>query len=380
MSSMLNGPNSQPSKPPKDRSWIYITGAVVAVHCLCIGWAVFFHSQAISKQKIPQRLVVQTIALNANPLPKAPLPKNPLPKQPIPPTPIMPTPLEHKSNSPNYEPINRQQTTPKPEPTPQPQSSPYTPPEFIPQQPQQPVPPPKTTPVVKPTVKQPPKPLSPPAPKEPPKPIEQPKPKEPPKPKEAPKEAPKPAAPPPPAKPTYKVDLRHASQKADEEAKKFQEEQQKKKEAQLVELQRQQKLVAEAKERMAKISGSRDKIPSKAANSLSSVPTAITSLEVDALSVPKNAPIISQYEVSYRDELAARLKLLLRLPEYGDVKVNLTLTRSGKVDKVAIVSAESILNRKYIEKTLPELSFPAFGNNFAAASEYTFAITLSNEI
>lgn len=60
--------------------------------------------------------------------------------------------------------------------------------------------------------------------------------------------------------------------------------------------------------------------------------------------------------------------------------MNLTLNRSGKVAKVAIISAESIVNSKYIEKTLPELSFPAFGTNFAAASEYTFMITLSNEI
>jgi len=72
--------------------------------------------------------------------------------------------------------------------------------------------------------------------------------------------------------------------------------------------------------------------------------------------------------------------LLLRLPDYGDVKVNLTLDRTGKVFKISVINAESVANRKYIEKALPEMSFPEFGTNFASAAEYTFAITLSNEI
>jgi colicin import membrane protein len=149
---------------------------------------------------------------------------------------------------------------------------------------------------------------------------------------------------------------------------------------QLAQRERQQKLVDAAQERMSKITASRDQTVSERANSSSSaVPQAIASLEVDALPASKGAPPLSGREAAYRDELAGRLKLQLRLPEYGDVKVNLTLDRAGKVVKAAIVSAESAANRRYIEKTLSGLSFPAFGTNFESAPEYTFAITLSNE-
>ena len=89
---------------------------------------------------------------------------------------------------------------------------------------------------------------------------------------------------------------------------------------------------------------------------------------------------MGDHEVSYRDELANRLKLLLRLPEYGEVKVKLTIERSGKIAKVLIISSESSANRKYIEKTLPGLTFPQFGTRFGDVDQYTFSITLGNEL
>lgn len=87
----------------------------------------------------------------------------------------------------------------------------------------------------------------------------------------------------------------------------------------------------------------------------------------------------STEEVGYVDELIGRLKILLKLPEYGNVKTMLTLNRSGDVVKVVVVSAESTTNKKYIEKTLPTLSFPAFGSNFSNEKQHTFQITLCND-
>ena len=84
----------------------------------------------------------------------------------------------------------------------------------------------------------------------------------------------------------------------------------------------------------------------------------------------------STAEVGYRDELASRLQILLRLPEFGEVKIKLTLARSGRVIKLDILSAESSVNRKYIEKTLPTLTFPPFDRNFESKDEHTFSITL----
>jgi colicin import membrane protein len=316
----------------QDRSWFYITCTVVVIHFLCIGWAVFSQAQMFFKsQKPSQRLVIQTIALNSDPIPKqsflhtpiqSPSPEN---KPKLPPDPILPKSLLSKP--------------PPKQPSPAPAAVH------------------KPTSTVNSPIKQSTKTSN---SKEPSKPRESPKPKE----------------------ETKSNTIPKSIKKAPNQlAIKQDQEEQKKTETQLAEAQRQQKLMAEVQERIAKISGSRDKISSETNNNmLKRVPPVITSLEIDNLSAPKETLLMSQYEKSYRDELAARLKLLLRLPEYGDVKVDLTLNRSGKVNKIKIISAESALNRKYIEKTLPELSFPAFGDNFAIASEYTFSITLSNEI
>jgi colicin import membrane protein len=336
------------SPQPPDRSWLYITCTVIAVHSLIIGWSVFFTaSHPISLPKIATRLAVQTIALNSNPIPS-----NINTPTPIPPTPIPPTPLERKTMSPSSEPVNP------------------------PKQQQMPPAPAQTTPVETP---------------------EKTVPKTPLEAKAAAKKNLEKATEDFKAKQQEIINKRKqeletlktqqadaAKKKQQAELKKKQEQEAAKKKAaeeQLAENKRQQQLLTQAQERIAKISGNRDKQPSnKATGNISDVPHAITSLAIDSLSEIKGDIVLSRYELSYREELAGRLKLLLRLPEYGDVKVNLTLDRSGKVSKVAIVNADSSANRKYIEKTLPELSFPPFGDHYASAAEYTFSITLSNEI
>lgn len=145
---------------------------------------------------------------------------------------------------------------------------------------------------------------------------------------------------------------------------------------------RQKELLAQAQEKIAKIAQSRDKVsPSKLLEGTApALPTAITSLQIDAFSIDGGTSSLSDGEITYRDELAGRLKLLLRLPEYGEVKIKLTLECAGKVVKVVVVSAESAANRKHIEKMLPSLTFPSFGAHFGDAQQYTFSITLSNEL
>ena len=84
-------------------------------------------------------------------------------------------------------------------------------------------------------------------------------------------------------------------------------------------------------------------------------------------------------ERAYRDELAARLKLMLRLPEAGEVNLKLTLARKGEVLKMEILSSESALNRSYIEKNLPQIKMPAFDNLFGTVTQYTFTITMRGD-
>jgi colicin import membrane protein len=105
----------------------------------------------------------------------------------------------------------------------------------------------------------------------------------------------------------------------------------------------------------------------------------ISKLEIEALP-DLSGPALTSGEKHYRDELASRLKLLLKLPEHGAVQLKLTLNRAGKALKVQIVKSVSQANKNYIEKTLPTLVFPAFGSHFENLSEYTFSIQLSNEL
>lgn len=141
----------------------------------------------------------------------------------------------------------------------------------------------------------------------------------------------------------------------------------------------QQQLLSQAQEKIEKIVKTRDKIsPNKISEGPAMASVAISSLQIDAVSFGSSQ--LNEGEMSYRDELAARLKLLLRLPEYGEVKIKLTLERSGKVVNVIVMSAASEANRKHIEKMLPSLTFHPFGSHFSSAQQYTFSITLSNEL
>lgn len=89
---------------------------------------------------------------------------------------------------------------------------------------------------------------------------------------------------------------------------------------------------------------------------------------------------LSSGEISYQDELASHLQLHLTLPEMGKVQLKLTLNKSGKFVKLTINNSPSGLNKQYIEKKLPNLTLPGFGEQFGGAAEYTFSITLTSDL
>lgn len=337
-----------PSPPSTDRAFTVIVFSVLGAHFALILWTIFFSSPSETLLKPPpsRKFLVQTVELTppppiavAKPPQTAPLVAEALikPVEKI----IEPEPL------PPVEEAEAKPLPPKPEPKkPEPKK-----------------------------IETPPKPSKPPvAPKKveakpaPPKAVVKPKPPE-------VKKVEKPAAKPvTPAKTAAPKD--HSAEKLK------QQELEKQKEAvQKAEKDRQRKLLVEAEERIAKIAAGHGKVDLGKSSTLTTaaVPSAITSLHIDALPAISGGVPLTFKEAAYRDELAGRLKLLLRLPEYGDVKVKLTLERSGKVAKVVIESSDSTANRKYIEKTLPGLNFPPFGTNFNSDAQYTFSITLSNE-
>jgi len=346
---------------PEDRSLLHIAGVVVGLHIVLILFAVFFSpTRPPLSTPTPKRLVVQTVSLS--------------PPKPSPPKVIAaPRPSEIAMETPPVkvrEPEPVQETSKKDTPPPlKPKPAPKEEPKPAPKKEDK-----KTTP---PTLKKPP---------EPEKKVEAPKAvaKAPP-----PKLEKTPATPPKdktvaaatPKKVEKAEDTPKSAKKA-EDPEKIAAEQRKKKEEELQAQAlkaRQQELLAQAQERIAKIAPSRDKVsPDKGNNvTIAAVPSAIMSLQIDDLP-DHSGPKLSDQEMRYRDELVSRLKLHLRLPEVGDVKVKLTLERTGKVAKVVIVSAESAVNRKFLEEKLPSITFSPFGN-FSSDAQYTFALTLSNE-
>lgn len=211
--------------------------------------------------------------------------------------------------------------------------------------------------------------------------------------KEVPKTAVKKTPPPPPKpKPEVKKGPTPAETAAKEaDLKKQKEIEAKAKEAEVARQKETAAKIAEAKikqqaadeklassmKAFANLSQTRDKIDSSKVAKLdeAAIPRTLDSLQIEALPLGNNAPM----EISYRDELAYRLKRALKMPDHGQVKVKLTLERSGKVASVKVESSESPKNKQYVEKTLPTLIFPPFGDRFEGVSQYTFMITLNNE-
>jgi colicin import membrane protein len=143
--------------------------------------------------------------------------------------------------------------------------------------------------------------------------------------------------------------------------------------------QKKQQLLSQAKESLAKMGEIRDKMSQASSVNISgaSIPQRIQQLQIDALPAMGGVAMGSQ-EIKYQDSLGARLKKDLILPDYGTVKVKLTIAKTGKISKIEVTSP-SEKNKKYIEKTLPTLIFPPFGTQFEGAENYTFLLTLHND-
>lgn len=94
----------------------------------------------------------------------------------------------------------------------------------------------------------------------------------------------------------------------------------------------------------------------------------VHSLEVDAVEIS-----------GYEEVLSFHLRQVLRLPEFGQVNVKLTVDSEGHVVSVEMIGTESVLNSKYLEKALPSIQFPPFGKHFHNEAKHTFLVTLTND-
>lgn len=123
----------------------------------------------------------------------------------------------------------------------------------------------------------------------------------------------------------------------------------------------------------AKKSGENQKLLAMMQTSLSKIETASSSKK--GIKKPSSSP---SEEVSYREELVTLLKLCLRLPETGEVKLKVMIDRAGNFKSMEVLEAGSKKNRAYVETVLPALALPPFGKAFQKEKEHTFSLTLQS--
>lgn len=99
------------------------------------------------------------------------------------------------------------------------------------------------------------------------------------------------------------------------------------------------------------------------------IPAPIGALQIDQTESP------SLFSVEGPpDEVISFLHGALHLPDFGEVKIELTLGDNGVVNKVVVLKSESAKNKAYLEKQLPLLKFPK------DMKSQTLILTFCNEI
>jgi outer membrane biosynthesis protein TonB len=125
---------------------------------------------------------------------------------------------------------------------------------------------------------------------------------------------------------------------------------------------------------IAKIEG---KAQAASAKSSRSASTAIMPI---ALQIDADSGSLSDFPSDYSDQLVGFLHQSLHLPEFGEVKIQLTLHQDGRVAKLVVLKSESDKNKRYLEGSLPQLAFPSFSGSFAKKREHTFILTFCSEL
>ncbi len=106
----------------------------------------------------------------------------------------------------------------------------------------------------------------------------------------------------------------------------------------------------------------------------------VYSMPRSKLDVPQiqSSPPVEPFETgwsSQEETLMSFLHASLNLPEFGEVKIQLTIKKDGSVSQMVVLQAESQKNKAYLQEYLPHLQFPLILDK-----EKTFILTFCNEI
>lgn len=77
-------------------------------------------------------------------------------------------------------------------------------------------------------------------------------------------------------------------------------------------------------------------------------------------------------------KIVSLMQTHLQLPEFGKVKLKLTLLADGSIKDIVVLSQESVANKVYLETHLKELPFPPLEQGAFKKDEETFHITFCN--
>ncbi len=102
------------------------------------------------------------------------------------------------------------------------------------------------------------------------------------------------------------------------------------------------------------------------------LPRSIETLHIDA-------PLREKKWGSYQCLMVQTLKGKLQLPEEGAVQIAVTVLKSGYVEKIQILYAESAKNRHYLERVLTSLCLPPFSDELYEKERHTFTLTFRHE-
>ncbi|MCY3974298.1 MAG: hypothetical protein OXF02_01965 [Simkaniaceae bacterium] len=87
--------------------------------------------------------------------------------------------------------------------------------------------------------------------------------------------------------------------------------------------------------------------------------------------------------IAVSDEYLALLSDALRkhltLPEKGSVRLCLSVTRTGSVEKIEVLYAEGSSNAEYLKTRLPGIRFPPFPDGFGEIKQCPFTLYFENE-
>ncbi len=110
---------------------------------------------------------------------------------------------------------------------------------------------------------------------------------------------------------------------------------------------------------------------------LSSIETPVVKSKKVELEVPVvelKEEVSHEEEASSTEQIAFFLQESLRLPEFGQVRMQLSIDRFGKLKTFEVLDAKSEKNAEFLKKQLPDLQFPCLNETVS------LTIVFSNEL